>query len=75
MRTQAETWHPIYCVLPPGEIVRGAGSRDADVTADTQFHKRDERLLCFSGVTKVPHDGCDLSTEPSFQEFLSICRK
>ena len=40
VRTQAETWHPPYSVLLPGETVRGSETRDADVAVDTQFHKR-----------------------------------
>ena len=74
VRTQAGTWLPLRFVMLPGDIVPGDGSRDDIATVDTRFHEPDDRLLRNLGVTDVPHDGCDLSVEPSFPTFLDRCR-
>ena len=75
VRARAGTWRPLHSVLLPGEIVPGDGSRDGDVTVDTQFHEPDDKLLRDLGITEAPHDGCYLSAEPSFQAFLDGWRK
>ena len=65
---------PAHSVLFPGDIVPGNGSRDHDATVDTEFHGPDEKLLRGLGVTDVPRDGWELSTEPFFNEFRDRCR-
>ena len=74
VRTRAGTWRPLHSVLLPGEIVPGDGSRDDDATVDTVFHEPDDKVLRTLGVTEMPCGGRDLSTEPQFTTFLSLCR-
>ena len=74
VRTLANKWRPLCAVLLPGGIVPGDGSLDKDVIVDTDFHESDDKLLRDLGVTDAPHDGCDLSAEPSFPDFLERCR-
>ena len=75
LRTQTGAWLPLRSVMLPGDIVPGDGSRDEGVTVDTRFHEPDEGLVRDLGVTDVPYDGCDLSIEPMFPEYLDHCRK
>ena len=75
VRTRAGSWRPFCSVLLPGNIVSDDGSRDEDVIVDTHFHYPDDMLLRVLKVTDAPLDGCDLSAEPSFPEFLESCRK
>ncbi len=72
---RAGTWQPLHSVLLPGDIVPGDGSRDDDATVDMHFHEPDKKLLRALDATEVPHDDCDLSAEPSFEEFLGYWRK
>ena len=75
IRTQMGTWLPLRSVMLPGKILPGDGSRDEGVTVDTRFHEPDNKFVHFLGVRDVPYDGCDLSIEPSFSEYLDHCRK
>ena len=75
VRTRAGTWELLHSVLLPDGIVPGDGSRDDDATVDTEFHEPDDALFRDLGVTGVPHDGRDLSMEPSFRAFLDLHRK
>ena len=75
VRTRAGTWSPVHSVLLPGEIVPGDGSRDDGITVDTRFHEPDDKLLRSLGVTEAPHDGCELSAEPTYDDFLQQCRE
>ena len=75
VRTWDGVWRPLHSVLLPGEIVPNDGSRDKDVTVDIHFHKEDENLLRALRVTEALSDGCDLSVEPWFQDFLEEFRK
>lgn len=75
IRTQTGTWLPVWSVMLPGNIVPGDGSRDKGVTVDNRFHEPDEGFVRSLGVSDVPYDGCDLSIEPSFPEYLAHCRK
>ena len=75
VRTQTGNWRPPYSVLLPGDILPEDGSRDKEVIVDTHFHEPDGKFLRDLGVTETPHDGCDLSAEPSFQAFLERWRK
>ena len=74
VRTRAGTWHPLYSVLLPGEIVPGDGSRDNDVTVDIRFHEADGNLLRALEVTEAPRGDRDLSLEPRYTSFLDRCR-
>lgn len=54
VRVESGTWHRLTEVLLPGEIVPGNGSRDQDVTIDTDFHHDDTELLKELGVGSIP---------------------
>ena len=75
VRTQAGTWQPLNSVLLPGGILPCDNSRDVGAILDTRFHESDEGLLRKLGATDVPHDGYDLSVEPTFQAFLNHWRQ
>ena len=72
VRTRAGNWQPLHAVLLPSEIV--SDERSPDATVDTDFHKSDYELLRSLGVTEKPCADRDLSAEPRFASFLSLCR-
>ena len=74
VRTLSGNWHPLYSVLLPGDIVPDDGSRDDEVTVDTDFHELDFALLDKLGLVDTPGDSRDLSSEPWFQSFRTKCR-
>ena len=73
IRTLAGSWQPIHSVLMPGDIVPGDGSRDDDVTVDTNFHERDNDLLRGLGVSDGPQADRDLRWEPSYDHYRDEC--
>ena len=73
IRTRSRAWKPLHSALLPGEIVPGDGTRDDDVTVDTEFHERDIELLRVLGLESIPCEGRHLSTEPWYQRFRAEC--
>ena len=73
LRTLAGSWQPIHSVLMPGDVVPGDGSRDDDVTVDTNFHERDNDLLRGLGVSDGPQADRDLRWEPSYDHYRGKC--
>ena len=73
VKTRTGAWQHIHSVLLPGVIVPGDGSRDDAVTVDMRFHEPDVELLEAFGVTAAPHEGCELSVEPSFRSYWEQC--
>ena len=73
LRTLAGSWQPIHSVLMPGDVVPGDGSRDDDVTVDTNFHERDNDLLRRLGVSDGPQADRDLRWEPSYDHYRGKC--
>ena len=72
VRSLSGKWRLPFAVLLPGRIVPDDGSRDADVTIDTQFHK--ENLLLFKelSIRDSPHEMSPRSTNWNFTE---LCRR
>ena len=56
-RTLAGHFRPLGRLLLPGSIVPADGSRDADVTIDTQFHREELEVLRLLGADQAPTDG------------------
>ena len=75
IRTRSGTWNPLHSALLPGQIVPGDGTRDDDVTVDTDFHGADIELLRGLGLESTPRQGCDLSSEPCYRDFRDKCEK
>ena len=74
VRTYSKHWRHIHSVLLPGKIVPDNGSRDEDVTVDTDFHEYDIEMLCSLGVTETAADIGNLSSEPFYDRFRHLCR-
>ncbi|MCY4542887.1 MAG: DEAD/DEAH box helicase [Rhodobacteraceae bacterium] len=74
VRTRAGTWRSLCAVLLPGEVLPGDGSRDEDATVDIDFHRPDEILLRELGVTAVPQDGRELSSEEDYAPFKNLMK-
>ena len=77
VRTLDGQWHTLFESLLPGPVVSDDGSRDTDVTIDTEFHQADRLLLKLLGAADTPRSGHELSsdrmsqfTELSRQEFI-----
>ena len=75
VRTRSGTWNPLHSALLPGQIVPADGTRDDDVTVDTDFHGADIELLRGLGLESTPREGCDLSSEPWYQIFRAKSEK
>ncbi len=66
-------WRTLFCALLPGRIVPADGSRDRDVTIDTQFHSADLPLIEQLGAVDVPRSGHQLSRNQN-ADFTGRCR-
>ena len=75
VRVRSGDWRPLHWALLPGEIVPSEGSRDREVTIDTEFHSIDLDLLDKLGATAKPKSDRRLSSEPSFSSFEDRCRQ
>ena len=75
IRTRSGTWNPLHSALLPCKIVPGDGTRDDDVTVDTEFHGVDIELLRGLGLESTPREGRHLSSEPWYQSFRAECEK
>ena len=73
IRTRSRAWKPLYSVLLPGQIVPGDGTRDEDVTVDTEYHAADIELLRVLGLESTPCEGRHLSFEPWYECFRAEC--
>ena len=73
-RTVAGDWCHMDSVLLPGDIVPPDGSRDANVTVDTDFHADDLDLQRKVGLFERPGEK-DVASEPWFNDFLWSCRR
>ena len=74
VRTRAGNWKFLHSVLLPGEIVRGDGYLDNEVSVDTNFHIPDDKMLHALGATETPQIDRDLSCEESYKPFLYLCQ-
>ena len=72
VRSLSGKWRLPFAVLLPGRIVPDDGSRDADVTVDTQFHKENLPLFKELGIRDSPHEMSPRSTNRNFTE---LCRR
>lgn len=75
VRTQSGKWRPLHSVMFPGAVVPGDGNRDDHAAVDIDFHGSDLELLTKFGVTEVPAVDYRLCREPSFFDYLSLCRR
>lgn len=73
VRTKAGVWVALPTVLLPGEFVPEDGSRDADITVDTKFHRKDLELLKTLGAVAEPVAEQDFSLYGN-PEWLRTCQ-
>ena len=73
IRTRSRAWKPLHSALLPGQIVPGDGTRDEDVTVDTEYHAADIELLRVLGLEPTPCEGRHLSFEPWYECFRAEC--
>ncbi len=73
VQTKGGGWFRLTIVLLPGEIVPGNGSRDGDITIDTDYHHDDMELLKILGAVSAPVAERELSPY-SHLAWLHSCR-
>ena len=73
IRTCAGTWSPVHDVLMPGAIVPGDGTRDSEVAVDMEFHRADEGLLEWLGVSDRARHLEHLAVDPAFRRYERDC--
>ena len=74
VRTLDGQWHTLFESLLPGPIVPDNGSRDTEVTIDTEFHLADSSLLQLLGAADAPRSGHELSSD-RLSRFTELARQ